>query len=139
MDLGTEFGVLARDNGDTVLQVFKGQVSVSAAGSAEYVVAEHSARRISAGAVLPTPFNASATIRPAQIDEWLAARKASPFERWKAWSEQNRRDPAMIAYYTFEPGGHRADRLPNLAWTGDSLDGTLSGNSAKLPMWVAGR
>ena len=44
----------------------------------------------------------------------------------------------MIAYYTFESGGHPPDRLPNLASTGDSLDGTLGGEQG-LPAWTQGR
>lgn len=142
IDLGTEFGVRTGANGDTDLKVFQGRVSLQAvglpsAGSAQTVTAD-SARRVTGQAISDIPFQSTAMVRVDQINKWMAARTASPFERWKAWSERVRRDPDVIAYYTFDPAGHPPDRLPNLASTGETLDGTLEGAEG-LPTWTTGR
>jgi len=142
IDLGTEFGVHTGDNGNTDLEVFQGRVSVQAIGLAEgggaETVTADSARQVTGGAISEVPFQASAMVRVDQVDRWVAARTATPFERWKAWSERVRREPDVIAYYTFDPAGHPPDRLPNLASTGESLDGILAGAEG-LPTWATGR
>lgn len=142
VDLGTEFGVRATENGDTSLQVFKGKVSISSVGAADasppQLVTENSARIVSSGAISSIAFDRLAMVRVGEVDAWVAAQNASPMERWKAWSERNRRDPEMIAYYDFELDGEARDRLHNVALTGASFDGKLRGEDG-LPTWGTGR
>lgn len=117
VDLGTEFGVAAGGSGATDVQVFKGRVSVApdaapsttgpaappqpAAGTR--VMGEAEAVRVDrAGGLTPVAADPAAFVRTQQFAGWAAAGTASPLERWRAYSERLRRDPALAVYYTFD-------------------------------------
>lgn len=149
VDLGTEFGVATYDDGRSDVQVFRGRVTVAAtisanrqpAATAPVELTEGDARRISAdGAVAPVQLAESTFVRPQMFAAWVKADSATPYERWKAFSERMRRDPTLIAYYTFENHDFAPDRLVNYSTAGSALDGVLGGgDSAAVPMWTTGR
>ena len=62
------------------------------------------------------------------------ARQEDRHQRWLAYSEKLRKDPALLAYYTFESAGQTNAILPNLSAAGSVLDGRV--DSAE---WVYGR
>ena len=61
-------------------------------------------------------------------------RREDNYQRWLAYSQNLRKDPALVAYYTFESAGATNAILPNLSAAGSALDGRVDGGE-----WVYGR
>ena len=76
--------------------------------------------------------------RPGHLAEFVEEQRLKPFHRWHAYSQKLRKDPSLVAYYTFELRGRDPTRepsiLPNVAATGEALDGRIEG-----PRWTEGR
>jgi ferric-dicitrate binding protein FerR (iron transport regulator) len=147
VDLGTEFGVCACENGNTDVQVFNGSVQLSATSSSTAAtesvkLTQGDARRVSANATIASiGLNDSTFVRPKQFDQWAKAGDAGPLARWKAFSERFRRDPDLIAYYTFDKNDQTPEKLVNQSSVGESLDGLLGGQEGEAPQptWGDGR
>ncbi len=145
-DFGTEFGVRADPVGGTEVQVFQGRVTVGAV-AAEVVsstVQPKAPTMVTAGTAIQVGVGATATesvpavssrfIRVAAFDA-ITRDKHSAYDRWLSHSIELRKDPRLVAYYTFE----RVETddpavLPNLAHAASGRDGRVIG--AK---WVHGR
>ena len=147
-DLGTEFGVEVDQAGVTESHVFVGQVKVLAlaAGNGtvgdEVILGENESVRVEKsadaaaspvvirrGVARPEGF-----VRTGQLAKLMEQSKLTPFRRWQAYSRQLRKDPALVAYYTFERAGRSNAVLPNLSAVGSALDGQVEGAE-----WVYGR
>ncbi|MEN6450002.1 MAG: LamG-like jellyroll fold domain-containing protein [Thermoguttaceae bacterium] len=155
-DLGTEFGVEVDSRGTTRSCVFAGTVEVQprkprsqgadsedlgspiplVAGQSLCVAKNADGRGLATtrGEADPAMFPA----RPGRLAEFAGQDRLKSFHRWQAYSQRLRKDPALVAYYTFETRGRDPTRdmsiLPNVAATGESLDGRIQG-----PRWTAGR
>ena len=60
----------------------------------------------------------AALVRPNSSASWRRNKGFKPLRRWQAYSRQLRKDPALVAYYTFESVGKDSWLLPNVAATG---------------------
>jgi hypothetical protein len=146
IDLGTEFGVQADRVGSTEAHVYKGQVTLVAGGPSikklKSAVTEGQARLINAdGAVSPTPVNDHLFVRKEEFLVNVRASQGSGYDRWLAYSYKLRRNPDLVAYYTFEQDASQPDILANKAIaTEGRLDGELySALDGPLPTWTTGR
>ncbi|MEN6449266.1 MAG: LamG domain-containing protein [Thermoguttaceae bacterium] len=156
-DLGTEFGIEVEKSGATRSCVFAGNIEVQPRGpagpgasgdglAAPIRLAAGQAVRVAnngRGRGLKTqPGLADASqfpVRPGHVSEFVAGKRTEAFRRWQAYSQRLRKDSALLAYYTFESCGRDPTRdmssaLPNMAGTGQVLDGRIVG-----PRWVKGR
>ena len=145
-DLGTEFGVEVDKKGTTTSHVFCGVVEIqsvaqdsrqgrtirlseneSACVKRKSKSQELTVRRV---AVDPLTF-----VRCKQFLELARERKPGCFDRWRAYSEQLRRDPSLLAYYDFQQKEGLPAVLPNVAANGDhALDGVVANAT-----WSTGR
>ncbi len=163
-DLGTEFGVEVNRQGEVAAHVLQGKVEVrliedgsnlsSSAGGEQaghgdpgrsiQAVAGESVRVVKAAdghgpAIIRGKADAAAfPATPGRLAEFVEQERLKPFHKWRAYSQELRKDPALVAYYTFESRGRDPMRepsiLPNLAATGEALDGRIKG-----PRWTDGR
>lgn len=139
VDLGTEFGISVDKNGISEVHVFDGKVELRGVGSNAKIIkglSEGEAMRLGgpeAGEVI----DMDQALFPGSslLDDVDGARAESRFQKWKAFSDELKNDPSLIAYYTFEP--ERAwDRVLHNQGQGDEagLNGAIVG--AK---WTGGR
>ena len=134
-DLGTEFGVEVGKDGTCEVHVLKGLVQTkffASGGQASQIVQlkEGEGRRYQRepGQVTVIAFDR------AKFDQMRIVKPDERRDRWLAYSRQLRQDPALVAYYTFEPVGGNTRVLPNLSPAGSALDGQVEGAE-----WVHGR
>ncbi len=86
------------------------------------------------------PGNASAFVLPRDFDAAASLAGNGRFQRWRAYSERIRRDPSLVAYYTFQDAVEAPDRLLNHSPAGHALDGILGdGDAGARPQWSVGR
>ncbi|HEY2589000.1 MAG TPA: LamG-like jellyroll fold domain-containing protein [Tepidisphaeraceae bacterium] len=139
-DLGTEFGVGAEANGPTQVHVFKGRIQAAprrqggTQGEAPRVLANDQSADVSGKTVALTADQGLGFVRSAEFDARLKAAHGSAYDRWRAFGYQLRRDPALVAYYTFEKDPTRPAVLPNTAATGSISDGIITN-----VQWTEGR
>jgi hypothetical protein len=145
-DLGTEFGVEVDRTGMTRSHVFQGAVMVQLAAKGDRPGERIQLRENESLQIEKTTGNVEATVVFGTVDPSIfvrvdplperARRKAeTPVHRWKAYSEQLQKDPALVAYYTFESlQRNNPAHLPNLSAAGSVLDGQIHGAE-----WVLGR
>ncbi len=134
VDLGTEFGVKVDSNGKTETHVFEGQIQVH--DSSEPL---RSTKKLlltaGQGAVVR---DGKLTAKEIDSEQFVRAGK---FE-WLLYSSQLRKDPSLVAYYTFEKDVVAPNKLKNAAV---STQGRLTGDfysarrNGQLPKWTAGR
>jgi ferric-dicitrate binding protein FerR (iron transport regulator) len=136
IDRGTEFG-LAVGGGKTEVHVFQGQVDVYDPGKAsgekvlKVVTTGQGVSRDGPGAVSPIRPAPEAFLSAAQM---AARAEADTARRQQAWADAGRawrKDPGLVAYYTFQ-GGAGPRTLRDEA--GDPHDGAIVGCA-----WGAGR
>lgn len=146
IDLGTEFGVRAARVGSTETHVYKGQVTLLAGGPSlkklKSAVTEGQARLINTdGTVSSTLVNDHLFVRKEEFLVNVRASQGSGYDRWLAYSYKLRRNPDLVAYYTFEQDASQPDILANKAIaTEGRLDGELySALDGPLPTWTTGR
>ena len=100
-DLGTEFALNVKDNTSAV-HVFDGEViahtSAPAPASLTQGMSLTSAKTAS---VSPQDF-----LPISELQGLMKQREARRFADWQQWSQQRRKDPRLVAYYTFQ---HLAD------------------------------
>jgi hypothetical protein len=147
IDLGTEFGVKVDFDGSTGVHMFKGKASLipGQAGKKEEGIDLFAGQAKSInthGQVSDIELHENDFLLPAQFDIMSKADKGSAYHRWLVYSRKLRRDPSLVAYYTFDNEGESPGSLLNLA---ESTHGTLDGalvagvDSAPLPEWTRGR
>jgi hypothetical protein len=78
--------------------------------------------------------DSAAFVRAEQFTKMAERRSPSAFDQWLAYSREFRKDPSLLAYYTFESVGARGAVLPNVSAAGSALDGRIEGGD-----WVYGR
>jgi len=147
VDLGTEFGVDVNADQQTHAEVFRGHVraEVSPATSdapLSKTLEVNEAVSIARGAksiqfTTPTPL---AFVRIAELQQ-RAQHDDSASERWLVCSDALRRDPGIVAYYTFDNVNEVPDRLLNrAAATAGRFDGRLGDDqTGHDPHWSTGR
>ncbi len=139
VDLGTEFGISVDKNGSSEVHVFEGKVELRGVGGDAKTtmgLAAGEAMRLkgsATGALIgmdPALFPESSL-----LDDVDGARAESRFQKWKAFSNELKNDPSLVAYYTFEPE-RSWDRVLHNQGQGDApgLNGAIVG--AK---WTGGR
>jgi len=75
-----------------------------------------------------------AFVRIEQLPKLAEELRLRPTRRWQAYSQQLRKDPDLVAYYSFESAGKDNATLPNLSTAGKVLDAQVDGAE-----WVYGR
>jgi ferric-dicitrate binding protein FerR (iron transport regulator) len=102
VDLGTEFGVSVAD-GRSEVQVFEGEVEAHPDGAAMQHLKEGQGLAREAGTVTQLArLRAADFTSLEQLDTLSHEREAARFAEWTAWSQEARKDPRLIAYYTFK-------------------------------------
>ena len=144
IDQGTEFGVEVRADGSTSTEVFRGKVRAEclhAPASGQMLTAGEAADVNSGGsAVQPIAFQPLAFVREDELATREKAAAGPGYNRWLASDIALRRDPALIALYTFDNAAEAPLKLLNRAATGSSLDGVLVARRPQdLPRWTSGR
>jgi len=148
VDLGTEFGVAVPDDHSTRIEVFRGKVEArplhpTDAANAVQVVTAGQATDVTADAAVvidASPADSSQFVRQQEFNARVSATAGSPYQRWLAYSYQLRRDPNLVAYYTFDNAGESPDRLLNRSSQGAALDGFLGEDDPQAkPTWTTGR
>lgn len=147
VDYGTEFGVCVDASSNTMTHVYQGKVELRSGSNPlrfeqRMTLTESQAGQANIqGKLSKQQALSSLFVRPMEFDARLKAAEGSAYDRWRAYSYQLRRDPDLIACYTFEKDPANLDKLINLApSTLGSLDGTLcSLNNKNKPAWTTGR
>ncbi len=117
-DLGTTFGITAFANGQGEVQVLKGKVQAK-------LLDDHGATKIQTeltedhAAAFNPNLGTLASI-PIQPDAYVTdihhiPAPATPYARWLAYSNKLRKDPSLLAYYTFDNQAEAPQRLLNRA------------------------
>jgi len=146
IDLGTEFGVKVYVDGRADVHMFKGKASLipGQGGKKENGISLFAgqAKQVNTyGQVHDIALSEESFLAPDQFEIMSKADKGSAYHRWLVYSRQLRRDPSLVAYYTFEKDEQDIDVLRNkAALTGGRLDGKLRGLvQGKPPAWTSGR
>jgi hypothetical protein len=81
-------------------------------------------------------FDAKAFVLPSQMRQYAEEQRLKPYHRWQAYCQELRKDPSLVAYYTFDQLSPDASTsvLPNQSAAGHALDGR-----AESGEWVNGR
>lgn len=138
VDLGTEFGLSVSADG-TDVQVFDGEVELHrpAAEPQTLTTGQAVVRRPAGGyeqsAVTPDSF-----VDLQSLGSRAAGQDQRRYQRWKAWSEDLRADPRLIAYYAFdETGGWQRRLSSSLEPANNELDGAIVGARTVVGRWDA--
>ena len=103
VDLGTEFGVHALPDGGLSAHVFEGEIRIHPGSQAapSALVAGQAVEVDARGAVAAVAADEQAFVRPAV---YAAIRDAEDLAaaRWLSYTHKIRRDPALLAYYSFD-------------------------------------
>ena len=148
VDYGTEFGVqVDPGNGGTLAYVYEGKVELRSGSDSKGNKSRLPLVMGQGGGV-----NFSGTLSRksglkenfVRRDEFRAnvqALHGSAYHKWLSYSYKLRRDPSLVAYYTFQRDNNDPTLLPNMApGTSSILDGKLySSDDTNLPTWVEGR
>ena len=143
-DLGTEFGVEVDKKGSTKSHVFRGLIEVQPIGGSNRPAGK-AIRLRERESVQVDQFAGVATasrdaVDPAtfvgveQFAKLADQNRLKTRRRWQAYSDQLRKDPTLLAYYTFEPVEGNNTTLQNLSPVGSVLNGQIQGGE-----WVHGR
>jgi hypothetical protein len=129
-DIGTTFGVTAFLNKESTVQVLKGSVqaqlfSDDGKQKSQVVLTEDHA-------VALNPNIGSLASIPAEPDAYatdirhLPPPPEAPYARWQKYSDQLRKDPSLLAYYTFDNKDQAPEKLLNrAAATAGKFDGQI--------------
>lgn len=147
VDFGTEFGVRVDDRLNTMTHVYQGRVELRSGPNPLRFESSLSLTQGEGGLAdtrgeLRSVSNAAAQfVRSDEFGCNYMAAKGSSYHRWKAASFQLRRDPDLVAYYTFEKEPSDPETLYNMASaTRGALNGVLGSTVAgRLPQWQPGR
>lgn len=126
LDLGTEFGVSASPDGKTsAMHVFDGQVDVMQSGKKIESVTLGQGVAFAAGELKSAP--------APEPGRYPSANEIG-LRRWELLSAQWRRDPSLVAYYSFEKNEAQPTQLRDVKAHGTPLHAEIQG-----PRWVSGR
>ncbi|MEJ5260926.1 MAG: LamG-like jellyroll fold domain-containing protein [Anaerohalosphaeraceae bacterium] len=146
VDFGTEFGTAFQD-GNTQTYVFEGEVEIrNSSNPLRYekglVLKKGQGGQVdNSGAVAFKEIPPYRFVRSEEFGVHVKASKGSAYHRWLAYSYTLRRDPALVAYYTFEKDLSAPEKLTNLAAaTAGRLDASLGAvPESSRPVWTRGR
>ena len=146
-DLGTEFGVIVGEDGDTATHVIEGRVELRVLDDDR---PEHQAIRIAAGESVHVERPAKDTkddlaavargkadadlfpVHPGKLTEYVAEKRLEQFYRWQAFSDELCKRDDLVDYWDFQRDKKNPLVLRNRAPGGH--DGTIEG-----ARWVPGR
>ncbi len=134
-DLGTEFGVEIGSDGVCEVHVLKGLVQTDCIGSGGHIT--QSIRLKEGQGRQYKPAHNQLTVIPfnrTKFEQMHINKTKEQLSQWLAYSRQLCTDPALMAYYNFEPAGSDSSVLINSASSGSILDGKIDG-----PLWTTGR
>ncbi len=120
IDIGTEFGVIAKPDGTMRADVFQGEIQLAHPQSER---SGDSPQSLFAGQAVEADASGRLTVGEAyelsfvRLDEYAAMRDAehSAEARWTAYTHKMRRDPGLLAYYSFDPEDRGDGRARNTA------------------------
>ena len=146
VDYGTEFGVQVDEAGSTLTHVYQGKVELRCSDPlrVEHRMAltqDQAGLADAQGRLVPGQDSAALFVRGPEFETRAMAAEGSAYHRWLAYSYRLRRDPDLVAYYTFERDENNPALLTNKAnATAGILNGTLGsiGNTTP-PLWQQGR
>lgn len=130
VDLGTEFGLAVSRDGGAQLQVFDGEVELHPAADKDHkmLTAGEGVIRNEKGEFEITEITPQRFLDIAALETRADGQNSARYERWKAWSDEMRRDSRLIAYYTFDQQGSWNRKLFNsVEPNNDELDGAIVG------------
>jgi hypothetical protein len=136
IDLGTEFGVEVSKSGTSEVCVLKGTVRgefLDADGHVLQTVElkEGEGRRYEQASGRATVI---AVDRASFAKMQILGPEGDRCQRWLDYSHRLRKDPSLVAYYTFESMEGDGSVLPNVSTAGRAMDGTIKG-----ARWTVGR
>lgn len=140
VDLGTEFGLEVNPNGRTQVHVFQGKVEVyepqlrRAGDTGQALTAGQGLQVDARGRRLDIRANGKLFLSREEVDKRAKREAGERRRQWQQASAQLRRDPRLIAYYSFQErlSGGRTLAAENSADAG--LNGAIIGCE-----WVSGR
>ena len=116
VDLGTEFGVRVDGaSGLAEVHVFEGEVEAQPEDEEKSLLRTgESMRRDAEGTTSRQTADPALFTSIERMDANSAARARQRYEAWWAWSQEHRKDPRLLAYYTFKHWEEdRWDRIVN--------------------------
>ena len=137
-DLGTSFGIVARDKGKSSVIVFDGEVRAIDRGGEELSLLEGDAAHLAGGNASKSPSDDFGTFPDiSAIIERSDGLGKSRYAQWKSAAIERRNDPRLVAYYDFEGLDDTSRRLPNRAAVGkgSELDGGIVGARVSDGRW----
>jgi len=135
-DLGTEFGVEVTKLGVTSAHVFRGLVELQPVAHGDKSCPAIRLAADEAACVELADAGQKAVVRRGKADAGLFVRAGQlpqlsdqsrqksafkSFERWRAYSQELRRDPSLVAYYDFQRPPKDLSQLMNVAENGHDL------------------
>ncbi len=137
VDLGTDFGMAVGEDGVSEVHVFDGEVElhgVDGAAEAKKLTTGAALRLQAAHEITGANFSEAVFPNPGMLND-ASFQLEARYEQWKAFSEELKRDPSLVAYYTFEPAAPWDRVLRNEGQSGDpGLNGAVVGCQ-----WAQGR
>ena len=137
-DLGTSFGIVARDNGKSSVIVFDGEVRAIDRGGEELSLLEGDTAHLARGNASKSSSDNLGTFPDiSAIIERSDGLGKSRYAQWKSVATKRRSDPRLVAYYDFEGLDDTSRRLPNRAAVGkgSELDGGIVGARVSDGRW----
>lgn len=135
VDLGTEFGLDVSPD-VTDLQVFDGEVELRAADRTNQLLEAGEAilrtdRGFTESNATPDRF-----VDIASLEARAGGKRQARFERWHSWSKALRRDPRLVAYYSFDQlGGWKRTLQSSLEPANKEFDGAIVGAARVKGRW----
>jgi len=114
VDLGTEFGLVAHEDGTAQVHVMDGEVRVDRDQSATHILAGE-AMALSNQGLEAIPVAGNKFSDPVEFDKLVKTEAASQHAAWQKSMETLRVDPSLLALYTFESSDKWRRTLPNTA------------------------
>ena len=138
VDLGTEFGLAVSSEGADV-QVFDGEVELHPeSAEKQRLTTGDSVARTADGKFEKGPYTPERFLDIAALQARADGQQTARFQKWKAWSEDLRRDPRLIAYYAFDETSEWNRKLPSSALPKNTeLDGAVVGAHRTTGRWPA--
>lgn len=138
VDLGTEFGLAVSAEGAD-LQVFDGEVELHPAEKEKQLLkAGEAVKRTKQGVIEEAAITPGRFLDIATLEARADGQQAARYEKWKAWSDNLRRDSRLIAYYAFDQTGGWKRKLPSsVEPDNDELDGAIVGARRVRGRWGA--
>ena len=126
--LGTEFGLSVSSEGANV-QVFDGEVELQQPGvDNQRLTTGEALVRTADGAYEESEITPNSFLDIATLESRAQGQRGDRYERWRAWSENFRRDERLIVYYAFDQKGGWQRRLnSSLEPANRELDGAIVG------------